>query len=41
MPHIPAVIPRESGVSSTPWLIGSITAVSGYWFTRLRGWWRL
>jgi hypothetical protein len=29
MPHIPAVIPRESGVSSTRWLIGSITAASG------------
>src|SRR5437763_7123389 len=32
-----AVIPRESGVSTTPRLPGSITNALEYWITRFRG----
>src|SRR5216684_6409638 len=32
-----AVILRESGVSSTPRLLGSISGASEYWIARLRG----
>ena len=32
--EVTAVIPRESGVSSTPRLLDSITGVSEYWVAR-------
>jgi hypothetical protein len=32
-----AVIPRESGVSSTPQLLDSIASPLEYWITRFRG----
>jgi len=32
-----AVIPRESGVSSTPQLLDSITTGPEYWIIRFRG----
>jgi len=32
-----AVIPREGGESSSPRLLGSVTGVTEYWITRLRG----
>jgi hypothetical protein len=34
---VETVILRESGVSSTPQLFGSITSASEYWIARLRG----
>jgi hypothetical protein len=35
--HRRPVILRESGVSSTPQLFGSITNASEYWVARFRG----
>src|SRR6202165_1161458 len=37
LPQIEAVVPRESGVSSAPRLLGSLIDVSGYWIAHLRG----